>query len=376
MKFFSRIFIFSIFFFSAANFAFAAVVINEVQIAPIDGRFIELYNTGGSDVDLTGWYIQRKTATGSSFGSFITSTDFENKKIKANGYFLISHSQLANSNIVKNLTLTESNILRLRDAKGTDIDQVEWGSVSEGNSYQRTLPSGWVIGSPTPGAPNVSTSATSANASQQETSATSTGSTSTTNTGSSSSFPVEPQIFASAGDKKRTAVVGGTSTFSGRVWGLKKEPIENARMLWNFGDGSTAEGKTVAHTYRYPGTYIVTLDTSSGYYSASDRVTVEAVSVDVIISSIGDSQSSFVELYNKSKYELDLSFWNIRAGNFTFIIPEHTLAAAGVKIKFASEVTGLPAAPGTAQAGVTSSASAHVALYYPNGILAHLYSPT
>lgn len=366
MKFFIRLFVFFLFITSFTT-ASAAVVINEVQIAPIVGRFIELYNTGDSDVDLTGWYIQKKTATASSFGSLITKTDFENKTIKAGGYFLISRSPLSNSDIViGDLILTESNTIRLRDSKGVDIDQVEWRSINEGESYQRISLSGWILASPTPGTSNNSSTSASTGdtTSQQETSATSTGSTSTANTSNSSSFPVEPQIFASAGEKKRTTTVGGTTTFSGRVWGLKKEPIENARMLWNFGDGSTAEGKTVAHTYRYPGTYIVTLDASSGYYSASDRVTIEAVSADVVISTIGDSQSSFVELYNKSRYELDLSFWSIRASNLTFVIPEHTFVAAGAKIKFASEVT-----------GIISSASASAALYYPNGILTHSYSP-
>lgn len=190
--------------------ASAAVVINEVQIAPIAGRFIELYNAGDSDVDLTGWYIQKKTATASSFGSLITKTDFENKTIKAGGYFLISRSPLSNSDIVVgDLILTESNTIRLRDSKGVDVDQVEWGSVDEGKSYQKTSSSGWILASPTPRAANASIAITSANSSQQETSATSTGSglpatTSTAQAGSS--FPVEPQIFASAGDKKRTAV--------------------------------------------------------------------------------------------------------------------------------------------------------------------------
>ncbi len=365
MKFLYRILFFSILFLSIADFAFAAVVINEVQIAPTDGRFIELYNTSDSDVDLTGWYIQRKTATGSSFGSLVTSTKFESKSIKGGGYFLISRNVLTNSDIVVDtLTLTESNTIRLRDSNGEDVDLVEWGSMSEGESYQRTSASSWILASPTPHAANTSVVTTSSNTSQQEISTTSAESGSATSTGSGSSFLVEPQIFASAGEKKRTATVGGTTSFSGRVWGLKKEPIENARMLWNFGDGSTGEGKNVLHTYRYPGTYIVTLDASSGYYSASDRVTVEAVTADVIISSIGDSQSSFVELYNKSRYELDLSFWSIRAGNLTFIIPQHTFVAAGAKIKFASEVTGF-----------TSNTLASVALYYPNGVLAYTYSP-
>ncbi len=69
-----RFLIFTFSFFLVAQVASAAVVINEIQILPTSERFIELYNSGSSDVDLTGWYIQRKTATGSSFGSLVTST--------------------------------------------------------------------------------------------------------------------------------------------------------------------------------------------------------------------------------------------------------------------------------------------------------------
>ena len=38
------------------NLAFADVFINEIQTYPTEERFIELYNTGDSSVDLTGWY--------------------------------------------------------------------------------------------------------------------------------------------------------------------------------------------------------------------------------------------------------------------------------------------------------------------------------
>ena len=167
MWFINKLFIFfvSITFFTTVS---AAVVINEVQISPIDGRFIELYNTSDSDVDLTGWYIQRKTATGSSFNSLITKIDFENKTIKGGGYFLISHTQLANSDIVKNLTLTESNTIRMRNSNGEDVDHVEWGSIDEGKSYQRTSSNGWIITSPTPRAANASAPTTDGNSSQQE----------------------------------------------------------------------------------------------------------------------------------------------------------------------------------------------------------------
>ena len=50
----------------------SAVLINEVQIKPTEDRFIELYNSGSSEVDLTGWYLQRKTATAGDFGSLVS----------------------------------------------------------------------------------------------------------------------------------------------------------------------------------------------------------------------------------------------------------------------------------------------------------------
>ncbi|HCR93276.1 MAG TPA: hypothetical protein DIU47_05000 [Candidatus Pacebacteria bacterium] len=389
MRFFCRFLaILAIYFFLAIP-SFAAVVINEIMYAPEEGvahEWFEIFNNGGNDFDLKDWrfsdgsnHVFEEPPKNGGQGSLVISPGVYAVIAKEANIFLSSHPGFSGTVIDGSFSLTDAgDTLSLIDANGLTVDTVTYGenagAQKNGLSLQK-INSVWQGGTPTPGTLNVSAPTTNANSSQQETATTSTSTTTATNIPSGSSFPVEPQIFASAGESKRIVIVGGTTTFSGRVWGLKKEPIENARMLWNFGDGSTSEGKTVAHTYRYTGTYIITLDASSGYYSASDRVTIEVVSADVIISSIGDSKSSFVELYNKSPYELDLSFWSIRAGNLTFIIPEHTFVAAGAKIKFAREVTGLPAATSTAQVGITSNTLASVALYYPNGIPANSYSP-
>ena len=379
MKFFRYLFLAGFFVTTPVS---AAVVINEIAwmgtTADPNGSYcewIELANTGSESVNLTGWTLSIGATT-----KIFNQENGATLSIAPSSFYLVERltpsacpdsvpSISADWSVSFGSGISNSGTtVAIMDASSVLIDNINASSgwLSGDNTTKETTQrsgSTWITGTPTPRATNVSTPTTNENSSQQETATTSTFTTTATNTSNSSSFPVEPQIFASAGEKKRTVTVGGSTILSGRVWGLKKEPIENARMLWNFGDGSTTEGKTVAHTYRYPGTYIVTLDASSGYYSASDRVTVEAVSADVIVSSIGDSQSSFVELYNKSPYELDLSFWSIRAGNFTFIIPEHTFVAAGAKIKFAGEVT-----------GITSNTLASVALYYPNGIPANSYS--
>ena len=106
------------------------ILINRIQVAPIEQRFVELYNPNIQDVDLTGWYLQRKTAMASSWSSFVSSTNFEDKTILANGHFLISR-ELPNSDILLNITLSDNNSLVLKDSGRNIIDEVGYGSVSD-----------------------------------------------------------------------------------------------------------------------------------------------------------------------------------------------------------------------------------------------------
>jgi len=106
------------------------ILISEVQINPINQRFIELYNPNDFDVDLTGYYIQRKTKTG-DFTSLVSKTNFEGKTIKAKSYFLISKENLPNADIVINLTLTDANTIQLKNSKGDVLDKVGWGEASD-----------------------------------------------------------------------------------------------------------------------------------------------------------------------------------------------------------------------------------------------------
>jgi len=340
-----------IFLFCVPSFASAQVLINEIQISPIGERFIELYNSGNSNIDLTGWYIQRKTATGSSFGSLVTSTQLNGKTINANNYFLVSRNQQAGPDIlIDNLTLTESNIVRIRDSKGEDIDQIEWTTIDEGKSYQRISSGEWVVAIPTPGVVNA-TGVSSQNQNTNVSSASPSLATPIT-----ASFPVEPQIFADAGASVRTAPSGAPIVFTGRAFGLKKEPIENARMVWSFGDGGRAEGVSVAHTYYYPGDYVVVLDVASGYYSASDRATVRVSAPLVALSVGGDQTHSFVTLENSGVDEIDLSDWQISSSGKIFVFPKNTILSSRKTLTLASEVTGLVTPVGSV-----------AELFFPNG---------
>ena len=113
------------------------ILINEIQVNPIERRFIELYNPNNYDIDLTGWYIQRKTKTASSFGSFISSANFAGKIIPANGYFLISR-QIEGSDILLNITLSSDNSLVLKNSGRDIIDKVGWGEASDSEGAPAT----------------------------------------------------------------------------------------------------------------------------------------------------------------------------------------------------------------------------------------------
>ena len=104
-------------------------MLSEIQISPIGERFVELYNPNNLAADLTGWYIQRKTKTGASWNSFITSTNFEGKTIGALSHFLVASSSAAD--ILLSLTLTEDNSLVLKNPEQEIVDKVGWGQAQE-----------------------------------------------------------------------------------------------------------------------------------------------------------------------------------------------------------------------------------------------------
>ncbi|MEK7575762.1 MAG: PKD domain-containing protein [Patescibacteria group bacterium] len=170
----------------------------------------------------------------------------------------------------------------------------------------------------------------------------------------------EPQIYANAGEDK-TIVAGADIEFRGQALGLKKEPLDNARYLWSFGDGATKEGQNVLHSYKYPAEYIVTLDVSSGKYSASDRVMVKVVPNKI---SISEATSEFIKLKNGSDATLDISGWFLKGNGILFKIPENTFIKTNAEVPISSLVSGIN----------TINTNSEILFLYPNGSMAFSYT--
>jgi len=106
------------------------ILISEIRLLPIPQRFIELYNPNNIDINLTGWDIQRRTATGSGFDFFVPKARFENRIIPAKSFLIIARENISQADIIlPELTLTNSNAIQLRNASNTIVDKIGWGDV-------------------------------------------------------------------------------------------------------------------------------------------------------------------------------------------------------------------------------------------------------
>ena len=371
--------------FSTPFFAGAQVVINEIAwmgtTADPNGSYcewIELANIGHESVNLNGWTLSIGATT-----KIFNGESGATLSIAPDGFYLIERltptacpdpvpSIPADWSISFGSGISNSGTtITLADASGALIDRIDAsdGWPAGDNTTKETagrVGSAWVTNTPTPRAVNVVSSGTNNNTSQQETSATDTSNTSGSNTSSggttgSSSFPVEPQIYANAGPDK-TVQAGADVLFEGQALGIEKKPLPNARFIWSFGDGGTKEGQNVLHHYSYPGEYIVVLDIASGKFSASDRARVRVIPASISISAVGVGTNPFIELSNTSQTELDISWWRLSAGEHYFTIPKNTFIPPESPIRFVASVTGLP-----------STSGSDVALLYPNGELAYRY---
>ncbi len=342
----------------------AGVIINEVEISPTEERFVELYNNGSSSVDLTDWYIQRKTATGSSYSSLVSKTYFEGKSILPDSYFVISKVNLGNSDIVyDSLTLTDSNSIQLKDSNGDVVDKLGWGSSNDcggtcapapvdGKSISKTSGGNFVVTTRSPGsinaeAENTDTSSTTNSTNDNGGSSTQTFSSSGSSSVSSSKTIPEVYKFATKIIAPKIVTAGIPFSFDQQTTGTKKEKITLGKFTWNFGDGMQKQSTTspsFEYTYNYPGDYVLSLSYFTSALEekpiATDRLIMKVVAPGVIISSVGDSLDPYIEIENKGSYEVALYKWILKGNIHSFVLPEGMVILPNKKLKLSPKITG------------------------------------
>lgn len=126
--------------------------------------------------------------------------------------------------------------------------------------------------------------------------------------------------------------------------GVPKGFSEQAvKYAWSFGDGSSAEGKKVSHTYRFAGDYIVVLNGSLSDSSSASRANVKVIAPSVFISkTAGDS----VEITNAGSYEINLKGWSVSNSLSKFVFSSDTIISPNKKIAVPDEYMKLNLASG------------------------------
>jgi len=151
--------------------------------------------------------------------------------------------------------------------------------------------------------------------------------------------PVEFQIF---GGRDRLAVVGAPVVFQAKVALLKNVSNPN-RYLWSFGDGSAHDGAKTEHTYLFPGEYIVVLNAEAFESNAVWRGVVKVVAPNL---SIDTSSTEYIEISNRSSFEINLNNWVLRNGQESFVFPTDTILSGYKKVIFPYQITKVTSGPG------------------------------
>ena len=344
-------------------FSFGQIIITEIMYdlpgSDAGREWIEVSNTTGSSVSLSLWKLFENGTNHNlvlhqgnenlpSGGSAIISDNpakFLSDHPGFNGAIFDSSFSLSNT----------GETLAIRNDELEDIDSVSYlsdsGAAGDGESLA-LFGENWLAAAPSPG--NFSEGSDKEAAPNPNESASSSGGNTS---GETVNFPKGSIKTSIIGEKN--ILSGADVFFEAGSLGVKGEPLENARHLWNFGDGTILEGEKVLHNYIYPGEYAVFLEVSSENFTATDKLYVSVLPSNLSISS---AEVLFIKLKNDSAKEINLSRWILKAGGKFFIIPENTYIRPNGEITFPGERT------------LLNGSLEPVNLLYPNGRVAYSFN--
>lgn len=308
----------------------AALMFSEIawmgSVDDANNEWIELYNHGTEDVNVDGWVIRDGASleiplTGVVPGRTIILLErTDDTSVPSVTAFQIYTGALPN----------DGRTLTLYRGDGSIEDQIaggeNWANIGGDNTTKKTPQrgtTGWVTGTPTPGAENI---AHDDNAEQEE------------NIDSEDETDEQNEEASGAGNVKISLAVPNTELvlipdipkvayvnqkleFDVVPSGLGKTLLDSLAYSWNFGDGNTGSGKSTSHTFEYPGSYVVVAEASYARHTAYVRheVTVLPVTFSLTRTPQGD-----IQIQNNAKYEVDMGGFTLK-GKDSFVFPDHTI---------------------------------------------------
>lgn len=350
----------AILFFSVSHFAHASFEITEIMY-DLDGtdtsrEWVEVANTGTESADLSKWYLfsdntkhalvpQGASSVDAGAYAVIVQDVTKFKQDWPNYTGLIFDSSWTGFN-------NDGESISLKDADLNVFSPITFtssqGAAGDGNSLQNVSGT-WVGAIPTVGKANQASTITQDNGSSNGS-----GDISSGGIASTSSAPIAKPKKEVEIPKITTDIISKNVVFAGlpfsidaHTLGYSKEPLTNGKFIWNFGDGVSKEfreQKEFYYQYDYPGEYVLTLSYFRNYYmndhpDATDRLIIKVVPSDIYISSVGTDTDAYVEVENKSDFEIPLSRWILKGAIHSFVIPDGTVLLSKKKIKFSPHIT-------------------------------------
>ncbi len=358
-------------------------VINEIMYdsegADID--WIEVYNAGSADIDLTSY----KLLISNSTANHAIKAYSGSATLAPGGYgVIVVNSQISafldgwgsGGNLftasfsLPNVTEDQTATVELNAGdKTAPVSSVTYeallGAGGDGNSLQ-LLDGSWKSYLPTPGGENVFDPGNAGEAGSDG----SGDSSGDSGDGSSSAVPKAPKIQAKI-FFENPAFAGEPADFRGAILENSKEAAYYGRYVWNFGDGSTffesGPAEKLSHIYAYPGDYAVFLDYYNSIFSPapdySQRIAVKAVPVQISIKPAGGAKDFAVEIANASAYETDISGWRLAADGQTFAFPPNSVILPKKSLIISGRITGF--APVAKNLKLISGTEEIIASYQP-----------
>ncbi len=345
------------------------IVINKILYNPLGNdtgkEWIELYNRGNQDIDLTNYDLDPSSAPYYTFPHFVL-------KSKAK---VIIHINTEGTNSAtdlytgpsKNMSNTKGVIALFNSTTHSTenlVDYIEYGAGGQTNESKAIQDNIWTAGDFIPNAQEgyclaLKQEGQDNNSSQdwqtvdcrQE----SPNPEKKTENVSEKKQSQEKISFKNLGGKppqaeagpNKSGVINQTIIFDGS----KSFDPDDVDLIyfWNFGDGSTNTEKISEHIYKFPGKYIASLYVSDGYHSDLDTLIVTIYPKPIIISEFmpeanKNSQNGWIEIYNPNEIIMDISGWQINdsssSQNF-FVFPDNSFIDAKKFLVLLNSITHL-----------------------------------
>lgn len=344
--------------------AHAGVLITEIMYAPegtdTKHEWVEVCADTATDID--GWKLfENDTNHGLTLVAGVSALGANECAVIADdaATFSVDYPSFSGNLFDSAFSLLNTGeSIAIRNADAMDVDAVSYtdalGAKDDGNSLHRQGAT-FTASVPTPG-----TEGSGGNTNTDTTTTT----TSTSGGGGASRQTVFTYEYLSVEPPQDVylrvegvfdVLQHSNARFVAEVYNARGIAESASSITWNFGDGTTAEGKEVVHRFAHEGAYVLSVSARVGTLQDSVVHTVNVHAPNLELSVLPEQKG--VRLVNKSSIPADVSGWRIVSGGSYFVIPDNTIIASQGSTIFDASVIKLH----------QLALAQQVLLYMPNG---------